>query len=184
MHRRPPTAITMFQKGLFPAKFVRFPNYVLANVSSTDRALRTAIRVNLSSGTSKMKGPVVHGCRRRKVPACACARKLFVFVLRRRFAVPYPSSNLNATKSVLPLRLAKTGPLFHVVAFWSRFRVLLPLEKLALCVSDFRHELRELTTNSRFHNFGFQELSNKLCFRIEQSMSTPKPLRKLAIKNF
>ena len=63
---------------------------------------------------------------------------------------------------------------------------MLPFEKQALCVSDFRLELREKTTNSRFHNYNsdFQELSNKLSFRPEQSMSTTKPLRKLAIKLF
>ena len=40
-----------------------------------------------------------------------------------------------------------------------------------------------MTTNSRFHNFGFQELSNKLFFRTEQLMSTNKHLRKLETKN-
>ena len=44
--------------------------------------------------------------------------------------------------------------------------------KLPPCVSDFRHELCETTKSSRFHNFGFQELSRELFFRIEQSMST------------
>ena len=63
-------------------------------------------------------------------------------------------------------------------------KILLPLEKQALCVSDFWLGLREKTTNSRFHNFDFQELSNKLSFRTEQSMSTTKPLRKLAINFF
>ena len=86
---------------------------------------------------------------------------------------------------MLPLHLAKTGPLFHVAAFWSRVKIiLLSLEKQALCVSDFHLELREKRTNSCFHNFDFQELSNKLSFRTEQSMSTTKPLRKLAIKMF
>ena len=50
-------------------------------------------------------------------------------------------------------------------------KILLPLEKLLLCVSDIRHELREPTRRSRFQNFGFQELSSELSFLIEQSMS-------------
>ena len=57
---------------------------------------------------------------------------------------------------------------------------LLPLEKLPLCVSDFRNKLREPTRRSRFHNFGFQELSSVLSFRTEQSMSMTSPCRKLA----
>ena len=36
-------------------------------------------------------------------------------------------------KSVLPLCLAKTGPLFHVVAFWSRFRKFCFRSKNYLC---------------------------------------------------
>ena len=81
-----------------------------------------------------------------------------------------------------PTAFSYNGPSFSRGCVLVTFqKILLPLEKQALCVSDFRLELREKTTNSRFHNFDFQELSNKLSFRTEQSMSTTKPLRKLAI---
>ena len=40
---------------------------------------------------------------------------------------------LSRDKSVLPLRLAKTGLLFHVVAFWSRFRKFCFHSKNKLC---------------------------------------------------
>ena len=36
-------------------------------------------------------------------------------------------------KSVLPLRFAKTGPLFHVAAFWSRFKKFCFHSKNKLC---------------------------------------------------
>ena len=42
-------------------------------------------------------------------------------------------SKFSAFKSVLPLRLAKTGPLFHVVAFWSRFKKFCFHSKNKLC---------------------------------------------------
>ena len=69
----------------------------------------------------------------------------------------------------------KKGPLFSrgfvLVTFQ---KLLLPLEKQVLWFSDFRLELHEKGTNSRFHNFDTKKLSNKLSFRTEQSMSTPK----------
>ena len=43
-------------------------------------------------------------------------------------------------------------------------KILLPLEKLPLCVSDFGHDLSETTKSSRFHNFAFQELSRSSPF--------------------
>ena len=53
---------------------------------------------------------------------------------------------------------------------WMRFdhflEILLPIEKVPLCISEFWHELRETSTNSRFHNFGFGELPSELSFGI------------------
>ena len=51
------------------------------------------------------------------------------------------------------------------------FQIILPsLDIWGLCVSVFRHELRELQTNSRFHNVGFEELLKHPPFRTEQAL--------------
>ena len=70
-------------------------------------------------------------------------------------------------------------------AFWSRFRKFCFHSKNKFCAFPiFDLSCCEKTTNSRFHIFGFQELSKKLSFGTEQSMSTTKRLSKLAINNF
>ena len=85
---------------------------------------------------------------------------------------------------MLPQRLAKTGPHFHVVAFWSRFRKFFFHSKNKLCAFPiFGFSCVKRRPTHAFIIFDFQELSNKLSSRNEQSMSTTKPFRKLAIRN-
>ena len=95
-----------------------------------------------------------------------------------------PGSNCMGTYSGgLVVRASKLGACSHCVwpkrtlfFTWMRFDHIFDnfasTRKLPLCDSDFRHELRETRTNSRFHKFGIQELSSELSFRIGQSVST------------
>ena len=88
-------------------------------------------------------------------------------------------------KSVLPLRLAKTGPLFHVVAFWSRFKKFCFHSKNKLCAFPiFGLSCVKRRPTHVFIILTSRSFRTNSPFALSSTMSTTKPLRKLAIYFF